>query len=442
MAWLKANYPIAFYAAMITFDNSKFTLYKQEAEAKGIKILGPHVNLSQSEAIIIDDYIRTGLSQVKGIGDAAIQIILENQPYTSINDFIERAAKGAVNKRIIETLINADCFEGLPIIFDDPSITEENKLFGLPPVYLNRGELFSWFKFYYDYKNQKAEKNYLLDKSQLPKHIQEDRQLIFEKDNTIVVPFSKLNEFGIYGSNKDKSFTEQDLEKLITTRKKAKGKLLKIQELNKLSPIFKPFINNYHTIQSNKLTNFQMYTNDILNNDGISFKYHPMSFGKGLTDTRTAFYNEPCKVGGLITEITAFDYARKDDQGNITEIVPLYRITIITPYDTIVQTFNKVTFEKYKNYFNIGNYICYTGTKNKRGSISFNPKNEIQFFRKIKDIIKEMNLYILSIERNKYTDNTDYLQPIRNEIEKLQIQLAKEKDEQDKQAVLNSAKKI
>jgi len=440
MAWLKANYPIAFYAAMITFDNSKFALYKQEAEHKGINILGPHINLSQSEAIITDDYIRTGLGQIKGIGNAAIQIILENQPYDSINDFFARAAKGAVNKKIIETLINNDCFEGLPIIFEDKTLTEENKLFGRMPIYLSRGELLTWFEFYYDYKNQKAEKNYILEKIQLPKFLQEDRQLVFEKDNTIIVPFSKLNEFGIYGSNADKTFNENDLAKLISTRKKAKGRLQKVQENNKLTSLLKPFINNEYSILNSKLTNFQMYANDILNNDKVSFKYHPMVGAKSITHVQMVPASTVCNIGGLITEIAPFDYARKDEQGVIKEIVHLYHVEIITPYEIITQTFNNATFNKYKKDFIVGNYIYYSGTKNNRGSVTFYSNNRILFYSQPQNLEKEKTLYIASIEKNKYTADTDYLDPLRKELELFKEQQKILKNKNDLQEVLEAVK--
>lgn len=440
MAWLKANYLIAFYAAMITFDNSKFALYKQEAEHKGINILGPHVNLSQSEAIITDDYIRTGLGQIKGIGNAAIQIILENQPFDSINDFFVRAAKGAVNKKIIETLINNDCFEGLPIIFEDKTLTEENKLFGRMPIYLGRGELFTWFEFYYDYKNQKAEKNYILEKSQLSKSLQEDRQLIFEKDNTIIVPFSKLNEFGVYGSNVDKTFNEDDLTKLIATRKKAKGRLQKVQENNKLTPLLKPFINNEYSILNSKLTNFQMYANDIINNDNISFKYHPMAGAKSITHVQMVPASTACNIGGLITAIVPFDYARKDETGTIKEIVHLYHVDIITPYEMITQTFNNATFNKYKKDFIVGNYIYYSGTKNTRGSVTFYSNNQISFYSQPQNLEKEKVLYIASIEKNKYTVDTDYLDPLRKELELFREQQQAVKNKNDLQEVLDIVK--
>ena len=439
MAWLKANYPIAFYAAMITFDNSKFALYKQEAEHKGIDILGPHINLSQAEAIIVDNYIRTGLGQIKGIGNAAIQIILENQPYDSINDFFERAAKGAVNKKIIETLINNDCLEGLPIIFEDKTLTEENKLFNREPIYLGRGELFCWFEFYYDYKNQKAEKNYLLDKFQLPKYIQEDRQLFFEKDNTIVVPFSKLNEFGIYGTNNDKSFNDEDLKKLIPTRKKAKGKLQKVQENNKITPLLKPFINNEHSIINSKLTNLRMYANDIINNDCVSFRYHPMAGGK-ITYTKQVPASTVCNIGGVITSITPFDYARKNEQGEIQEIVHLYHVNIVTPYEIITQTFNSQTYKKYEKNFIIGNYIYYSGVKNNKGSVTFYSKNIIHFYSQPQDLIKEKMLYIASIEKNKYTEHTDYLDSLRKDLQLFKQQQKIINDKQCLQEVLNITK--
>lgn len=418
MAWIKVNYPIAFYTAMITYDTSKFNLYKNEAEQKGIFILGPHVNLSKSEAIISDNCIRIGLSQIKGIGAAAIEIIIKNQPYTSINDFIKRAAHGAVNKKIIEVLINNDCFESLPIIFADDTLTEESPLFGRLPIYLGRGELLKWFEKYVFYKDQKAEKNYFIEKDRLSRNLQEDRTLVFEKDNTLIVPFSKLNDFGVYGSNSDGSFTEEDLKELVSTRKLAKGRLAKPKSQTKLTPILKPFIKDEKDILSSVMSNREMYTTDILNKDGISFRLHPFYRTKNsIAIVSQAKPNTLCHIAGLITEIRNIEYRKKDANGNKTSTTSkAVVVTIVTPHESCSQFFSQKDFEKYKNDFYVGNYIDFKGIKGNNDYISVD-KTTIRFHSKIYHKRNDLILKIRSSELNKYSDDTSYLDNLRQEFE-------------------------
>lgn len=419
MAWIKANYPIAFYTAMISYDSAKFNLYKHEAEKKGILILGPHINLSKSEAIIADDYIRTGFKQIKGIGDAAINIIVQNQPYKSINDFMTRAAKKAVNKKVIEILIDNDCFEGLPILFNDETVTEDSSLFNHPPLYLGRGELTKWYNIYIHYKSQTAEKNYLVEKSSLPRSLQEDTQLQFEPDGTIVVPFSMLKEFNVTGSNKDGTFTDEDLTKLIATKKRPKGRLKKEKSTSNINPILRPFLTDEQAILKNTLTNRQMYTSDILKKDGISFQLHPFYRAReSIGMTNQIVYQGLCHIGGLIAEIKSWDYNRKDENGNRTgEIVKLVTLTIVTPHESLTQMFNARDLQQHKDNMYVGNYIDFWAVKNKRGTLSVN-RDTIRFHPQVHHRRNDLFLRLASSIRNKYTKDTSYLDGLKQEFER------------------------
>ena len=116
-AWLKANYPAEYMAALISSvmdTKDKVPFFVNQAEQMGIGILPPDVNLSDHEFIVVDGNIRFGLDAVKGVGYAAVEAIKvarEDGPFTSIWDFCERVDGRAVNKRSIEALIQCGAFE-------------------------------------------------------------------------------------------------------------------------------------------------------------------------------------------------------------------------------------------------------------------------------------------------------------------------------------------
>ena len=116
-AWLKANYPAEYMAALISSvmdTKDKVPFFVAQAEAMGIEILPPDVNLSDHEFMVVDGNIRFGLDAVKGVGYAAVEAIKkgreEGGDFTSLWDFCERVDCRAVNKRAIEALIKCGAF--------------------------------------------------------------------------------------------------------------------------------------------------------------------------------------------------------------------------------------------------------------------------------------------------------------------------------------------
>ena len=116
-AWLKANYPAEYMAALISSvmdTKDKVPFFVNQAEAMGIEILPPDVNQSDHEFMVVDGNIRFGLDAVKGVGYAAVEAIKrareEGGPFTSLWDFCERVDGRAVNKRSIEALIKCGAF--------------------------------------------------------------------------------------------------------------------------------------------------------------------------------------------------------------------------------------------------------------------------------------------------------------------------------------------
>lgn len=121
-AWLKTYYPNEFMAALLTSDKDntdKVVRYIDEVKRMGIELSPPDICDSQLEfsAITKDDkeVILFGLGAIKGVGEAAINAMLEereaNGDYTSLQDFVNRIEPSKVNKRVIEAIIKAGGFD-------------------------------------------------------------------------------------------------------------------------------------------------------------------------------------------------------------------------------------------------------------------------------------------------------------------------------------------
>ncbi len=158
-AYLKANYPVQFMAAVLTAElgnAEKVSHFVAEAEAMGIEVLGPDVNesrdvftpvfakgqgtpmpnaqrsmpndqarsadslgLGNSSLVIPPPHgggrIRFGLAGIKGVGESASQKIIEerdrNGPFADFDDFVQRVDARAINKRVLEHLVKTGAFD-------------------------------------------------------------------------------------------------------------------------------------------------------------------------------------------------------------------------------------------------------------------------------------------------------------------------------------------
>ncbi len=116
-AWLKANYPAEYMAALISSVMStkdKVPFFVARCEEMGIEILPPDVNLPDHEFTVVKGNIRFGLDAVKGVGYQAVEAIKrarqDGGEFTSLWDFCERVDNRAVNKKAIEALIKCGAF--------------------------------------------------------------------------------------------------------------------------------------------------------------------------------------------------------------------------------------------------------------------------------------------------------------------------------------------
>ena len=116
-AWLKANYPAEYMAALISSvmnTKDKVPFFVARCEDMGISVLPPDVNLSDHEFVVVQGDIRFGLDAVKGVGYQAVEAIKaareEAGPFESIWDFCARVDARMVNKKAIEALIKCGAF--------------------------------------------------------------------------------------------------------------------------------------------------------------------------------------------------------------------------------------------------------------------------------------------------------------------------------------------
>ncbi len=157
-AWLKANHPAEYMAALISSVMStkdKVPFFVARCEEMGIGILPPDVNLSDHEFTVVEDDIRFGLDAVKGVGHQAVEAMKaareEGGPFQTLWDFCARVDCKAVNKKAIEALIKCGAFgstgaprRGMLLVLEQAqaagakqqldALTGQGSIFDLDPV--------------------------------------------------------------------------------------------------------------------------------------------------------------------------------------------------------------------------------------------------------------------------------------------------------------------
>jgi DNA polymerase III subunit alpha len=119
--YLKAHYPAEFMAAVLSrnlSDIKKISFFMDECRRMGIKVLGPDVNESNLNfSITKDGNIRFGMAAIKGIGEKAVQEIIQERKangfYKDIYDFVERVNIQTVNKKNFEALVYAGALDNM-----------------------------------------------------------------------------------------------------------------------------------------------------------------------------------------------------------------------------------------------------------------------------------------------------------------------------------------
>lgn len=134
-AYLKAHYPDAFMAALMTSDHDdtdRLAIEITECKHMGISVLSPDVNESFVEFAVVpnENKIRFGMSAVKGVGVGAVEEVLrarEDGPFTSVEDFARRVSTNKFNRKAWESLIKSGAFDDMgdrsDLLFNLDSIT-------------------------------------------------------------------------------------------------------------------------------------------------------------------------------------------------------------------------------------------------------------------------------------------------------------------------------
>ena len=134
-AYLKAHYPDAFMAALMTSDHDdtdRLAIEITECKHMGIDVLSPDVNESFVEFAVVpnENKIRFGMSAVKGVGIGAVEEVLrarEEGAFLSVEDFAKRVSTSKFNRKAWESLIKSGAFDDMgdrsDLLFNLDSIT-------------------------------------------------------------------------------------------------------------------------------------------------------------------------------------------------------------------------------------------------------------------------------------------------------------------------------
>lgn len=122
-AYLKANYPAEYMAAVLTTEAmgqdwmAKVAAAVAECERMGIRVLPPDINESVDTFTVVGGAVRFGLAAIKHVGASAVEAIVRARgsggPFRSLADLVARVDTRTVNKRVLESLIKAGAFDSL-----------------------------------------------------------------------------------------------------------------------------------------------------------------------------------------------------------------------------------------------------------------------------------------------------------------------------------------
>jgi DNA polymerase-3 subunit alpha len=119
-AYLKANYPRHFAAALLTIEaanTEKLAVYISESRERGIAVLPPDINESQLHFTVVPEGVRFGLTAIKGLGEGAINSIIDVRAklgrVTSLHQLCETLDLRLVNKKVLEALVRSGACDSL-----------------------------------------------------------------------------------------------------------------------------------------------------------------------------------------------------------------------------------------------------------------------------------------------------------------------------------------
>lgn len=120
-AYLKANHPRAYLAALMTSvkdKTDKLVEYIDEAKKVGIAVLPPDVNESRIDFTVVDGDIRFGLAAIKGVGEGAVRAIIDARErsgqFVDLFDFVKRVDTKLLNRKVFEALVKCGALDSVP----------------------------------------------------------------------------------------------------------------------------------------------------------------------------------------------------------------------------------------------------------------------------------------------------------------------------------------
>lgn len=157
-AYLKANYPREWMAALLTCDRddiSKVAKFISECQAMNIPMLPPDVNEAGTDFAATPQGIRFAMSGIKGVGEGVVEAIVKERekggPFQGLYQFLKRIDKKSVGKKAIENLVNAGSFdftgwsrdelrESIDVMFDAAQKEQKEREAGVMTFFSLMGE--------------------------------------------------------------------------------------------------------------------------------------------------------------------------------------------------------------------------------------------------------------------------------------------------------------
>ena len=357
-AWVKANYPVVFYCSL--FNNEKVSKLPDcinEAKKHGITVLPPSIGCSRYPAVISDrtaGVIRMGLASIKGVGEKAVDALLEFQPFSDLEDYLTRAKGKGSGKAVVEASATIGALDELPLVIPkvdvdglDLSAFKVDDVGDEVHVFMHREQIARWYEFYQVCKKPKSIANYLVTTADVKgKYLDAfpDGELVFEKSGDLVVPETELERFGL---------TLADVSER-KTRCKPKGIFKVVKPDRALSKPVEAFVDNVAELSAVNFDQVASYLRDI-DRFEISFINHPLESMMHAIDIleNVEDGHELTTAGIVINHIK-----RTSARGNV-----FWNVIIQTPREKIRLTVWNDMFKANEKILGIGSIVMTRGTK-------------------------------------------------------------------------------
>lgn len=174
LLWLKSHYPIEFYTAILMCENDeeKFKDYKLDAKYHGVEICPVDINKSKVNFGISDDKVFFGFKNIKTVGEAVSERIVENQPYSGFPDFLKRFGTDAGP---IKAMCAIGVFDGLEQDYD-------------------REHLRKFHEFYKDHSKKRRDRQKRFELS-MDRKLEELKELLLEHTDSGDPDFEAMCDF-------------------------------------------------------------------------------------------------------------------------------------------------------------------------------------------------------------------------------------------------------